>query len=190
MADSHNIFEKYLYLNRIPQLQFIVDLHGVKTLPELLGYLQLDRLLAADGPLIDSLLAAGTNIVLGGIVRPTFIQVMPRIKDYDWQQQQQRQQTVVHQAKSTRMSLMGRPVRYHHHNHRVFNHCPCHGKPITMCVMSLCAIFTISAYPFCSAHWTWITHHCKHRHQQLLPCFVLFFAIYSRTFFHLVCFLL
>lgn len=106
---SHNIVDKYLYLDRIPQLQFIVDLHGVETLPELLGYLQLDRLLAADGPLIDGLLAAGTNIILGGIGRPTAIHAVPRIRDYDGQQGQQ---AVVHQAKSTRMSLMGRPVRY------------------------------------------------------------------------------
>lgn len=94
----------------IPQLQYIVDRYGVKTMPELLGYLQLDRLLSADGPLIDGIMSAGTKILLGAIVGPASVQKIPWSKDFD-QQLRPQQQVVKHQAKTTRMSMMGRPVR-------------------------------------------------------------------------------
>lgn len=95
----------------IPQLQYIVDRYGVETLPELLGYLQLDRLLSADGPLIDGILSAGTKILLGVTVRPTAVQQIPWSRDFD-QQPQPPQQVEPRQAvKTLRMSLMGRPVR-------------------------------------------------------------------------------
>jgi len=106
----------------------------VKTLPELLGYLRLDRLLSADGPLLDGILTAGTNIILGRNQWPTVIQTVPMAKDYN--QQPERGYQAVHPAKITRMSLMGRPVRtktfcqnhvHHSHSHftsRQFDHKP------------------------------------------------------------------
>jgi len=87
----------------------------VKTLPELLDHLQLDRLLSVNGPLIDGILSMGTMIIFGGgAVRPTVVQPIPRSKDYDDRQPQRRRQlskTAPHQSKTIRMSLMGRPVR-------------------------------------------------------------------------------
>ncbi|XP_050061289.1 lysosome membrane protein 2 isoform X3 [Aphis gossypii] len=87
-------------------LQYIVDQYDVKTLPELLGYLRLDRLLSADGPLLDGILSASTNIILGGSKWSTIIQRVPMVKDYN---QPERGYLTVHPTKITRMSLMGRP---------------------------------------------------------------------------------
>lgn len=80
----------------------------MKTLPELLGYLRLDRLLSADGPLLDGILSASTNIILGGSKWSTTIQRVPMVKDYN---QPERGYLTGHPTKITRMSLMGRPVR-------------------------------------------------------------------------------
>lgn len=94
------------------QLQYIVDRFDVKTLPELLDHLRLDRLLSADGPLIDGILSAGTTIILGGgTVRPTVIQPVPWSRDYDRQPRQRPTGTIQSRSKIIRMALMGRPVR-------------------------------------------------------------------------------
>jgi hypothetical protein len=92
----------------------------VTTLPELLGYLRLDRLLSADGPLLDGILSAGTSIILDGSKWSTAIQKVPISKDFNLHPERGYQ--VVHPTKITRMSLMGRPVRtknfYQNHVHR------------------------------------------------------------------------
>lgn len=104
-------YNMYITLRHVytTQLQYIVDQYDVKTLPELLGYLRLDRLLSADGILLDGILSAGTNIILGRKQWPTAIQTVPMAKDYNLQPVNGLQ--VVHPTKITRMSLMGRPVR-------------------------------------------------------------------------------
>lgn len=85
----------------------------MKTLPELLGHLQLDRLLSADGPLLDGILFAGADALPGVGGRPA--DVVQRVKrpsdataDDDVPQPDR---YPVHRAKSTWMSMMGRPVR-------------------------------------------------------------------------------
>lgn len=81
-----------------------------------MGHLQLDRLLSADGVLLDGILAAGASILLGGgggvggFKRPTVIQRVPKSKDFD-RPPAQRQSRPENRGKIIRMSMMGRPVR-------------------------------------------------------------------------------
>lgn len=85
----------------------------MKTLPELASHLRLDLLLAADGPLIDSILLTGTNLIFGRNSPPpataAAVQKVKWSRDYDRPRPQQA--AMLHQAKTIRMSMMGRPVR-------------------------------------------------------------------------------
>lgn len=96
-----------------------MDRYQLKTLPELLEHLQLDRLLSANGPLMDGILSAGASILFGGSGRPlaaTFVQRVPRARDYDRPPPpppppERAAVATYRRPKITRMSMMGRPVR-------------------------------------------------------------------------------
>lgn len=105
-------FIEYAY-TYTTQLQYIVDRYGVRTLPELMGYLRLDRLLAADGPLLDGILAAGADLLLGNGLPPRVVQKVPRIQPTPWKTKDRllrESQQPYNPRTLTRMSLMGRPV--------------------------------------------------------------------------------